>query len=121
MEVYKIRRKADGLFSTGGSRPSFSTNGKIWKQKGHLTSHFNLVAQERPYLRDNKLTYDDCELVTFELTETEIDSITVSQYVKERKELQQERERAQERAWEKRQKTVRRKKFEELKKEFDID
>jgi len=119
MQIFKIRRKTDGLFSQGGSRPGFNKIGKMWKQKGHLTSHLNIVARQRPYLRDDKLAYDDCELVTFELTEIEVDSIPVSQYVKERKELQQEREQARDRAWEKRQKAERRKEFEKLKIEFE--
>jgi hypothetical protein len=41
--VFKIRR-SDGLFSMGGANPNFNKVGKIWKQKGHLTSHLTCVA-----------------------------------------------------------------------------
>ena len=40
-EVYKIRRKTDGLFSSGGTDPSFSKKGKIWNARGHVTSHIS--------------------------------------------------------------------------------
>ena len=38
---YKIRRKSDGKFSTGGTTPTFTKLGKIWKQRSHLTSHLS--------------------------------------------------------------------------------
>lgn len=114
MEVYKIRRKVDGLFSMGGSWPRFNKGGKIWKQKGHLTSHLNIVADQR-----QEKAYEDCELVMYELTETEVDSIPVSVYVQQRKELQLQREQERQAAWDKRQKLVRRRTYEELKQEFE--
>ena len=37
---YKIQSKRTGLFSTGGQDPGWSTIGKVWPVRGHLTSHF---------------------------------------------------------------------------------
>lgn len=36
MIYYKIRRKSDGLYSTGGMTPSFTKQGKVWHTKGGL-------------------------------------------------------------------------------------
>ena len=116
MEVYKIRRKTDGLYSVGGSHPSFSKNGKIWKQRNHLSSHMNLLTQQWGV---GKHIYDNCELVTYEVVEKEVDSISLLDYLQEREELREAREEAQKRAFEKRQQAARRKKYEELKHEFE--
>lgn len=35
MRVYRIQRRSDGKFSTGGSYPRFTTKGKSWQQLGH--------------------------------------------------------------------------------------
>ena len=40
--MYKIRRKSDGLFSSGGMDPDWSKKGKVWTSKGHLKNHFRL-------------------------------------------------------------------------------
>ncbi len=39
--VYMIRRKTDGLYSTGGMNPQWRKNGKIWTKAG-LKLHLNL-------------------------------------------------------------------------------
>ena len=66
MIIYKIRRKSDGLFSTGGAYPRFHERGKSWKQQGHMTNHINMV---RKYKHTNH--YDNCEVVQFIVTEME--------------------------------------------------
>ena len=65
MKVFKIRRKTDGLFSSGGGYPSFGKRGKIWTNIGHIKNHLQVVGKciER---------YKDCELVCYELTEKEV-------------------------------------------------
>ena len=71
-KAYKIRRRFDGLFSTGGMSPSFNKIGKVWKKLGHFKSH---LAQIRPY-RDSGIgqnfgkEYKDCEVVEYEMVET---------------------------------------------------
>lgn len=111
MIVYKIRRKDDGLFSNGGAYPSFSKTGKLWKQRGHLTSHLNQVHHRR--------VYDECEIVTYELSETEIDNKPMAQYLVER---DQERERKAQEARERREEAMRQQRYNEylkLKGEFE--
>jgi hypothetical protein len=52
--AYKIRRKGDGLFSSGGSVPLFSKTGKTWTSKNALANHLRLVWDTNPggYDRD---------------------------------------------------------------------
>ena len=74
--VYKIRRRSDGLFSTGGGWPSFKAKGKQWASAGALHAHLNLV--EFKY-------YADCELVRIEVAETELPgSVDVNSYQRDR-------------------------------------
>ena len=63
-QVFKIRRKSDGLFSTGGTGPQWSKKGKMWTGRGPLSNHLALV-------RAN--SYTDAELITYELVEQIID------------------------------------------------
>lgn len=62
--VYKIRRKSDGLFSTGGTCPSWNANGKTWNTRGALSNH---MAQLRDpyYSRTRRIDdiYGDAEVV----------------------------------------------------------
>ena len=41
MKLYKIRDKETGLFSSGGSSPHWTKNGKRWSTLGYLHSHLN--------------------------------------------------------------------------------
>ena len=76
MISFKIRRKSDGLFSTGGTTPKFTKNGKTWSSIGALKNHLNLMNGKRwdsywkQYLPINKTYYDDCEVVELNITET---------------------------------------------------
>ena len=38
-KAYMIRRKSDGLYSTGGTAPSFNKKGKVWSSIGALKNH----------------------------------------------------------------------------------
>ncbi len=57
-KLYKIQNK-DGLFSTGGTVPDFSRNGKTWNSlsnvKAHLTQGMNVCE-----------TYNSCKIVEIE-------------------------------------------------------
>ena len=116
--VYKIRRTTDGLFSAGGSWPKFTKGGKIWKQKGHLTSHLGQV-NNRP-IRDGIRIYDDCEIVTYELSEMPVGpTMTIEQYmwnINQRKLVEKENRAAY---FEKIEKQKRQEQYEQLKKEFE--
>ena len=83
MLVYKIRR-SDGLFSMGGSSPDFNKSGKIWKMRGHLTSHLGLAPR-----RD----YVNCKIIEYELVETPVQEIEINEYMDAIHEKRNERER----------------------------
>lgn len=64
MKVYKIRNK-DGLFSSGGMRPNWVKQGKIWQQLGHVHSHIQQLTSN--YTPAD--VYKDAEVVEAEITE----------------------------------------------------
>jgi hypothetical protein len=83
-KVFMIRRKRDGLFSNGGSYPSFSTRGKQWSRVGDVKSHLTMVYERGGihsleewdgYKYDlklekffaNKNPYLDCEVIEAEV------------------------------------------------------
>ena len=72
IEVYKIRRKTDGLFSTGGECPFFNKKGKTWSARGHVTSHLSQFGDRR-----KNQYYKDCEVVRFEVQEFDVEAIDV--------------------------------------------
>ena len=75
--VYKIRRKSDGLFSTGGSWPSFNKKGKIWTARNHVTAHIGQVGGYGKKLKD---FYSDCEVVLFEIVENELEAVSAMEW-----------------------------------------
>lgn len=75
IEVYKIRRRADGLFSSGGAYPTFSKKGKTWSARGHVTSHLSQFGD-----RDKNRYYKDCEVVRIEVQEVDVDAIDVFEW-----------------------------------------
>lgn len=88
--VYKIKRKSDGFFSTGGSSPRFNNKGKVWKKLGHLNSHLSQIKED---------VYKDCEIV-FIIIEENIDennSIDLNSLIQERKILKQKKDLENER------------------------
>ena len=48
--IFKIRDRSTGLFSTGGTNPTWSHKGKTWLTKGnlmnHLTQHVDWHSEE---------------------------------------------------------------------------
>lgn len=89
MIIYKICRKSDGLFSTGGENPKFNDKGKKWNARGHVTSHLS------QFKHTFKL-YSDCDIIAYEVTEDEQFSMPVSNWKElpettRSKELQKER------------------------------
>lgn len=42
-KLYMIRRRKDGLYSTGGTYPGFTNSGKIWNSMKMLNSHLTNV------------------------------------------------------------------------------
>ena len=70
LKLFKIRRKSDGKFSTGGSKPRFTTIGKMWR-KQHLHSHLSMLKSVNRRRSDDVIGdfYGDCEIVTFKVIE----------------------------------------------------
>lgn len=81
--VYKIR-KANGLFSSGGSEPRFTKKGKVWGSLGALKQHLALFS--------NFGMYEGCEVVAFEYIETE--ATPVNSFVQDVREARKKREQA---------------------------
>ncbi len=81
-KIYMIRRRSDGLYSTGGLHPRFQSAGKMWDMKqlnshltniyggyhGCLTGDFKNVDLEK-YLQMNQYQnpYVNCDIVEAEL------------------------------------------------------
>jgi hypothetical protein len=97
--VYKIRRKTDGLFSTGGTYPTFSKKGKTWTARGHVTSHLSQFGD-----RKKEQYYKDCEVVRIEIQEVDADVTDVFEWsqsestirakdLKEQRRIEREKER----------------------------
>jgi hypothetical protein len=111
MLIYKIRRE-DGLFSMGGSCPSFKKTGKIWKMKGHLTSHLGQVSSQCRW------KYDNCEIVEYELVETPMDTYSINDYLAEIDARHKAEAMKREEYYSKEREKERRRAYEKLKKEF---
>jgi len=115
--VYAIRRRSDGLFSTGGSSPKFTKKGKRWSTIGHVKAHLSMFVG---FGYDNSSVYAGCELVAFEISTVETEKIAMEQlmetYFQERKEREQLR-----RLEYQRQKTVAEiRKLAELKAKYEV-
>ncbi len=95
-EIYKIRN-AEGLFSTGGSYPNFNARGKSWSHRGHLSNHLAQLGKhgQSDYIRQG------CEVVTYELVQTESDTVSITDYIdgvterRKRREADQARQAAE--------------------------
>ena len=74
MKLYKIQRKSDGLFSTGGSWPQFTKNGKSWSNIGHVKNHMKQVVKIAE-------CYLDCDLLEVEMTEKTVKKTSLSKYI----------------------------------------
>lgn len=66
--MYKIRRRRDGLYSTGGQWPNFHKVGKTWSKLGHIKAYLNcfFATNGKPSI---EWPYEDCDVVEFGLVE----------------------------------------------------
>ena len=80
-KVYKIRNKKTGKYSTGGARPTFSSQGRTWSSIGYLKKHYRLVRKENKNIN----VYANCEIVVFEEIGTMdlVDLLTKDEMIKE--------------------------------------
>lgn len=75
MKVFKIRDE-NGLFSTGGTSPSFTHAGKVWNNIGHVKSHL------RQFLGGRQLEiYANAKIVCIEYTEKDIENYDILEYM----------------------------------------
>lgn len=81
MKVYKIRRIADGLYSTGGTSPKWNKHGKTWNTVGHIKNHLAMFKEYnydiRGYVSVLADYYTGCEIVVYETTIAEVETLNV--------------------------------------------
>ncbi len=94
----------------GGTTPRFKKLGKIWKQKNHLTNHLQQVSQA---------WYLGCEIVTYEVTETENSAINLQDYLAELNEKKRLAEEKRQKCWQEVNRQLKHSAYLELKKEFE--
>lgn len=76
MKFYKVRRKADGLFSTGTTNPNWSEIGRVFPTLNHARTHISWFLQGgfvmgedgMPELYTESRDPDQYELVEYEAT-----------------------------------------------------
>jgi hypothetical protein len=61
---YKIRRRSDGLFSSGGCYVYFDSEGKIWHTIGAARG---AITHARNYSHGEADPYAECDIIEFEL------------------------------------------------------
>lgn len=69
-KIYKLRRKADGKFSTGGSEPKFGKTGKNWSRRADLENHIEFYFSPWACNLYNHSS-EDFEIVEFEIKESD--------------------------------------------------
>jgi len=78
-KMYQIRRKSDGLYSSGGSYPIFKKIGKTWTGPGPLKLHVGMVIYNFKRQQE-RYPYNDCEIVTLLVQEDQAACIPVGDY-----------------------------------------
>ena len=72
MEIYKIKNTKTGLYSCGGGYPKFNKNGKIWKRRGDLSNHLNLININKDY--------KDCIIEVLRVEEIPVEELSIEEY-----------------------------------------
>lgn len=75
--MFKIRSRKTGLFSKGGSDPTWNTTGKVWKRRGDLSSHFTQLTGR------GKQIYANADAEVVELETVTIEATSVETYIAE--------------------------------------
>ena len=103
-KVYKIRRKSDGLFSGGGSSPSFGKTGKEWYSMAAVASHLGLSGhmdiRGGTYGSWRETPLEEVEIVTYEyeVHKKELNTLQLDQYYAGLNERRKKRQAQEERA-----------------------
>lgn len=66
IRVYKIRNRDNGLYSTGGSHPSWTKRGKTWGNIGGLKNHLNIWCSSYNGIKDIPDEWEIVEIVVKE-------------------------------------------------------
>lgn len=111
MQVFKIRRRTDGLFSTGGSHPHFTHLGKVWKRRGDVTNHIHQV-------RGYQNVYNEADVIEYTVIETPEAATPVVHWHAEAEARKVAKEAAAQARREEIAKSRRRAEYEKLQKEF---
>jgi DNA gyrase/topoisomerase IV subunit A len=94
--IYKIRNP-DGLFSTGGEVPTFTAKGKVWRARGHITSH--LVFARNLYPKGTEVVryqvYEEADALTDVADWEESARTTQARNRQLTRQIEREREKAQ--------------------------
>jgi len=81
IKIYKIRRRRDGLYSTGGAGPSFSKKGKTWDNLGHVSSHVSNNLGNYGEINKTIPAYADCDLVEIIVRHEDAAKLDMVEYV----------------------------------------
>jgi hypothetical protein len=105
---YKLRRKSDGLYSSGGSWITWSSKGKVWNTLSALSGHLGGLKGEYYDARHSRHAYnlgydagqvgtkwDDIEIVCLEIRENEVEKQEAATYIAGLRERQVKRETQQ--------------------------
>ena len=111
-KVYKILHKETGLYSKGGSHPSWSTKGKTWTSLGPLKAHIGLVMDNSWRRADMK------NWVIVELEVREVARYAADEAVLDIQQKRIKRKEAEKRATERYQREMKERQFEQLKREL---
>ena len=120
--IFKIRRKSDGLFSAGGSTPTFTKLGKLWKMQGHLTNHLRQLHNGIGTFKtlNNRHIYANCEIIEYELIERQIGPVkSIGEYLDEIANRKKVRDNASRDYHMKLEKIERKKQYDLLRLEFE--
>ena len=115
MLVYKIKSTKTGLFSKGGSTPSFSKTGKVWTNIGHVRNHINVLDNHGHRIYREQ----EVELVTYEIAESIVDVTTLDELLVQQANNQAQRDAERKSRADKWLKEQRLKMYQELQKEFE--
>lgn len=116
-KFYRIKDTKTGLYSKGGTYPTWSKNGKVWKRRADLSSHFAIVRDARR----NPYASPDIVIEEITITESVTNTYPVADQIDELNQRRDKREAALERAREQYKLEQRRKEYERLRKEFEND
>lgn len=79
---YKIRRRSDGLFSSGGRSVKWSVRGKTWRNSGALKNHLHQHIDQKTY---GGTGWDQLEAIEMEYVVAEGGVHSVATWVTEMK------------------------------------